>query len=241
MQKKISFSSLLIAILLLSQACQKPEDRCTFGYGEIERQPLFLPPIEGIELNIDAKVFLNYDRAQKVEIEAQGNVYNNIERKIQDGIWEIDFENCMLAHQAINIYISLPQLTLVENNDEGEIYTETLFENQDEITIRNNRSGYISLKAEAQQLNTDLNASGNIKLFGTTNYNYISLSGSGNIRSYDCINAKAEVLLSGSGDVRLNVTEELSGEISGSGDILYIGNPVIDILASGKGELINMN
>ena len=51
--------------------------------------------------------------------------------------------------------------------------------------------------------------------------------------------AKARARLSGSGDLRLGVSQELDATLSGSGDLAYSGRPKLQSKVSGSGELIN--
>ena len=50
---------------------------------------------------------------------------------------------------------------------------------------------------------------------------------------------KADCLISGSGDVYVNVENTLIATITGSGNIVYSGRPVITITDNGSGRLIS--
>jgi hypothetical protein len=52
------------------------------------------------------------------------------------------------------------------------------------------------------------------------------------------MSAMAEVTISGSGDAFTRVSEELSGLISGSGNIYVSGNPLIKVRVTGSGRVI---
>jgi hypothetical protein len=74
-----------------------------------------------------------------------------------------------------------------------------------------------------------LNGTGNIKIInGNTADLRINLSGFGNIdaRNYEAENVV--VNLSGNGNIKTWVTKSLTGNISGVGDVLYKGNPLIN-------------
>jgi hypothetical protein len=51
---------------------------------------------------------------------------------------------------------------------------------------------------------------------------------------------KASTQTSGSGNIRVNVSEALDVRISGSGDVFYKGSPVINVSVSGSGRLIKL-
>jgi len=48
----------------------------------------------------------------------------------------------------------------------------------------------------------------------------------------------ADVALSGTGSIILNVNEELNAKISGTGNVIYKGRPKITTKISGTGRLI---
>jgi len=67
-----------------------------------------------------------------------------------------------------------------------------------------------------------------------------SVSGSGEVDALQCPAKTAEVHVSGSGTVRLNVSDALEAHISGSGDVWYEGSPSLDTHISGSGHVRKM-
>ena len=50
----------------------------------------------------------------------------------------------------------------------------------------------------------------------------------------------AYVEVSGSGNIEVNATDLIDGDISGSGDIYYKNSPIINVDISGSGSLIHV-
>jgi hypothetical protein len=48
---------------------------------------------------------------------------------------------------------------------------------------------------------------------------------------------KAETHISGSGDIRVNLSQSLTARISGSGSVYYRGNPSVSTNISGSGTV----
>jgi len=84
-----------------------------------------------------------------------------------------------------------------------------------------------------------LKGSGNIKIYdGDTTDLEVNLIGSGNIDAHSHKVENVNVTLTGSGKVKLWVTKKISGKITGSGDILYKGNPdKINVNTTGSGKV----
>lgn len=69
----------------------------------------------------------------------------------------------------------------------------------------------------------------------------IGLTGVGTVRAFNLEVGTCIIIITGVGDCEVNVIDELNVDITGVGDIYYIGNPNIDQSVSGVGRLIDAN
>ena len=70
---------------------------------------------------------------------------------------------------------------------------------------------------------------------------YLQVDGVGNIGAYNLEVDKAETNITGHGNIEVRVVTELTGVISGRGNVLYRGDPVVNAHVSGSGEFIDDN
>lgn len=70
---------------------------------------------------------------------------------------------------------------------------------------------------------------------------YLQVDGVGNIGAYDLEVDKAEADITGYGNIEVRVISELIGIISGKGNVLYRGDPLLNVHVSGSGEFIDDN
>jgi len=63
------------------------------------------------------------------------------------------------------------------------------------------------------------------------------ISGSGKILAEDFQVSECSVMISGSGNCTVGVSDELDAKISGSGNVYYRGNPEINSATSGSGSV----
>ena len=83
---------------------------------------------------------------------------------------------------------------------------------------------------------------GSVQLVGDKQENlYLEMNGFGYIEAFDLEANNVEANISGFGDVGVRVVEELSGLISGQGNIYYKGNPVLNVHVIGSGTVIDDN
>ncbi len=102
-------------------------------------------------------------------------------------------------------------------------------------------SGSGSVKVDAaiaEVADFGLSGSGKIYASGSSDRVKTSISGSGKLLAANLETNRCEVRISGSGDVEINVKNELDANISGSGSISYKGNPSkVNSHASGSGSV----
>ena len=90
---------------------------------------------------------------------------------------------------------------------------------------------------DASDINANISGSGDLFLKGTAKDLDFNISGSGAISGYELKAQKAEVRITGSGGIELNVEESLDAHITGSGNVRYDGNPKVDTSITGSGSV----
>lgn len=87
-------------------------------------------------------------------------------------------------------------------------------------------------------LKCSLSGGGNAKLSGKAVNMELNLNGGGDVHASELDVTKAHFEVSGGSDLHLKVSEELTGNISGGGDVYYSGSPeVVTIDARGGSEV----
>lgn len=109
----------------------------------------------------------------------------------------------------------------------------------DHFNTKLSGSGDIVLTIDANDVIASLSGSGDITLKGkATNYES-KLSGSGDIGAFELEAINGNAAMSGSGNIRINCSNNLIARISGSGDIDYKGDPKTkDTKVSGSGRIL---
>ena len=130
-----------------------------------------------------------------------------------------------------------------------------------EVEANVSGSGDLTLKGKSKSVDSSISGSGKVILSTTTSGKVdVSVSGSGKMEASGSaqeikavISGSGKVLasnlevtrcnvrISGSGDVEVNVKDEIDATISGSGSVLYKGNPShVNSHASGSGKVRKM-
>jgi len=249
--KKANWILMLLLPLLIGSGCVVEIDddasddddnfgNCLFGEDDPVIEILNIDNFDGIKLKIDADVFITQGSEQKVEITAEQNIIDEIERDVDNGTWEIEFDQCVARYDDIQIIIEMENIELLSVSGSGFIRGENIF-NVDDIDLRISGSGDIDVGLDASSIEGEITGSGKMFLEGNTEDFDFDIAGSGDYRAFDLNADKGDIKVTGSGDSEVRVNDELDIRITGSGDVRYKGFPTLDVEVTGSGRVIDAN
>jgi hypothetical protein len=196
---------LLIAIVALFVDLRSSTTPPGTGSGVAARQTRALPPFTGVNLAGANNVVVRVAGKQSVVVHADDNLLARVTTRVRSGTLVIDTTPGMLnAKSPMFVTITVPSL-------DG---------------LRLEGSGNISVTGiNSHGLTVALAGAGNIEAAGTATKLQVTLSGQGNALLRRLIARDARAALTGDGTVMLTATHDLTARLSGSGTILYSGNP----------------
>jgi hypothetical protein len=102
-------------------------------------------------------------------------------------------------------------------------------------------SGVGSVKAsnlDSESLSVSISGAASGRIAGRSDNLSITVSGTGSLNAAELKAKRAKVVVSGVGDVTVNVSDELDARVSGTGTIWYIGSPPrLETRVSGVGSI----
>jgi hypothetical protein len=223
-----------IVLLMTQTACRK-----VVGRGPLTSETRSVSGIQHIDLQMDAKVEVTQDSTYFLEVVAQANIMDKILTQQNGAKLSIRHRNNLwIKADDIIIRIHLPNISALDVSGSGCIQAMSpLQSNQMEMEISG--SGEINLPTlNAQNFDAEISGSGKITISsGTCPVVNTDISGSGAIRISGMQSNQVRTRTSGSGLTKVWATQTLFADISGSGDVLYRGNPLIDTHISGSGKV----
>jgi len=205
-------------------------------------------------------VYYAYASAPSVTVKAESNLLPYIETIVVGSELRISnsFSVSLHPRAPIEVYVYGPYVDQIQLSGSGIISTDTIVGEElslrvsgsgdietifigDDFEAKISGSGKMFLYAECNNSNIEVSGSGRVKVEGSAISSFYRISGSGKVSAYDFPVENATANISGSGNLYLNVDEEINGFISGSGNIFYIGNPDINCNISGSGRVVNQN
>jgi len=208
----------LLCLALITPGILYSKNNCVKGLGNLHTEFRITTPFSKIESRINANIKIIKSSTRIVEITAQGNLLPLIRLTERNGLLIISAtDDSIFSDSSVSVTIYMPCLEEFILLGTGEIHSE----------------------CPVQKI--ILAGSGNITVERKTKYTSVILSGTGDINLSGMKVNSADVNLSGEGNIKLYAKDNLGVFISGAGNLIYRGNPVIKKEISEKGALICQN
>lgn len=223
MNTKSAFLSLLSALVLSS---------CTLNFSskdsdnrvENERD---LDEVSQLKVSGVFNLYLSQGDKPSLKIEGEQDQINNL-KVVQNGeSLELKFDeidNHFFGKSKPDVYLTISGLKEMEFDGVGNLKTERAFK-VDELQLRGNGVGNISLQFDAKKIDADFNMMGNLSLGGSVEEIVLTNEGIGNIEASGLEAKNMQLTSSGIGRVSVHCTGDLSITVNGIGAVSYTGNP----------------
>ena len=203
----------------------------------------------GVAVSGSIELFLTQGNEESVVISADDTkIRDKVVTEVRNGILHIYLENenkfhvdISLHFRKIRAYVSAKDIDYLSSAGSGKTHVDGKLKS-DKLEINIAGSGNVDADVDVKQFSLSLSGSANAELAGNAENSDLHISGSGNIRNYEFSTSYCKASISGSGNVRITVTKELSAHISGSGSVYIKGDGLIkDYSASGSGKFKRVN
>src|SRR5687767_11695698 len=128
---------LLLSVLAFSALiqihCQSPANGFITGQGEVVKEEITLEAFTGIDLGFHGDIILTQESPQKVTIEGQKNIIDNIKHDIRNGTWNIHFDKNVRDSKKVIVHITLPTLYEIGVSGSGNVTATNKFTGIDNI------------------------------------------------------------------------------------------------------------
>jgi len=209
----------LLPILMIAGCTNHPSNPDQIvGSGRLISEARSLPAFSGIQVTGTAKVVIKQDTVQSLRIEADDNIMDRISTSVSNGLLVIGLQQGSYNNITINVYASMKTIDRLECVGTADFVTSGSIQT-DQITCR-------------------VTGTGTMTLSGTATNQTIELTGTGDIHNFGLLSNHCAATITGTGNLEVNVTQQLDAVVSGSGSIIYAGNPgVVNRMIAGIGSV----
>jgi hypothetical protein len=188
------------------------------GSGKLVMEQRTTDVFSGIQVTGIAKVIIKQDTVQSLRIEADDNIMDSVTTSVNNGLLSVGLKKGSYNNITINVYASMKTISRLECIGAAEFLTDGQMQT-DSVVCRITGTGKIALKGSA--------TSETVEIIGT-----------GDVHNFDLVSSRCSALISGAGNIEVNVTQELNAVIAGTGIITYSGNPsVVHQTVTGVGSV----
>lgn len=232
---------------------------CISGRGNIVSEEIFVDDFNAIVNQTVVDVIIEQGDVQSVEIEGHQNMIDEMKLSVNDDQLFIGLQNKCYNDFRLTVYITVPDLKEIKLqstgdveigdfnhlsslhlslSSTGDIIGTGVLEIDNTLEIDGNSTGDVLLEVYTNEVLTDISGTGDINLSGSCTYQNIDMSGTADYKAYDLESELCDVRCAGTGDAKVNVSDELNVTIRSTGDVYYIGSPTINLTNTGVGDLI---
>jgi hypothetical protein len=234
--KKISLALLLALTIISFPSCRK-----VVGEGPAITENRTTSTFTGIEMGVPADLYYTPGNNFKIEITAQRNILDVVQTFVFDNILKIKVKDGVniKSHEPLTIKITAPAVSWLGVKGSGNIKVLESFQPASTTLSIDGSGTLVVSKLVAEDIQAKISGSGSIQVYdGNAATESLSISGSGLIDLAALTAVQANTSTSGSGTMRVNVVSHLDCKISGSGVVMYKGNPKVSTSISGSGRVI---
>ncbi len=194
----------LVYLLLLSFVLLGCRFTGVRGSGDLEEDTRTFESFSSLEISGAYEVRVIMGDEYKVHISADDNLIPLIRTKVKNSTLKIYSKKNLRPREEIVITVTTKELESIESSGASEITATDI---------------------DCSRFSVSLSGAGGIILSGKTDILDISMSGAGNIDSKNLISDDVYISVSGVGDATVYASNILKAEVSGVGNIEYVGNP----------------
>jgi hypothetical protein len=236
--------ALLFSVVTLAASAQWGRSERVTGNGNLKKETRSVGNFKAVASAGSMNVQLAYGKPGSVTVEADDNLLEYIETKIEDNTLKIGTRNYVSIRSSnkITVYVTVDRLEGLSVAGSGNIDGSGNFSNDGKTWFRIAGSGNINLSFDQiKQAEIGIAGSGKVILKGKADQVNVNISGSGNVECTELVAQRVKVNVTGSGNTRVHTDQTLEVNVLGSGNVYYKGN-ARDIVkhAAGSGKVTRL-
>jgi hypothetical protein len=193
--------------------------------------------VSGVRLLTSGNLTITVGSPEKLTVTAGANQQVGLTSQVIDGTLILDNKSSNTISGDISYALTVAPVDSLELSGSGN--AEGIGVLRGDATLTVSGSGNATLSGlDLTSLTADLSGSGGVQLAGSATTQRVTVTGSGDYDASALASEQADVEADGSGSAKVDVSGRLSATSTGSGDIIYTGNPSqVDKNSSGSGGI----
>jgi len=234
-------SILLTALSLFFIAINCNAQTKISGNGNVTTVTRTTGDYDGIKIAGFFDVDLVAGKEGKIILKGEENLLSKIKVEVEGNELKVYVEKGIQLRTSmgkkIEVTVPFEKISAVTLSGSGDVKSKNKI-NSDSFSAKLSGSGNFDLDVDSRSFDLALSGSGDIVLKGKADSFTSKISGSGNVNASNLKSQAVDVTVSGSGNSVVTCETSITGRVSGSGNIKYLGNPEKrDVKVSGSGKI----
>ena len=211
------------------------------GNGTVVEETRAVSGFERVDLSGVGTLVLRIGSTESVRVRTDENLMRHIETEVVGNRLRLRPEPGVTIRNVTELTytVTVRSLRAVTLSGAAEVRNEGRSIGADSFDLQISGDGEADLSLDVRELDLSISGAGDVRLRGTAEGGTIEISGSGGVEARELSLQRAEVRVSGAGDVELSVTERLDVRVTGAGTVRYYGSPRVDSSVSGAGNVVS--
>lgn len=233
------FILFLVLVSISFNACRNKLIRGSGHFVDETRTPA--GAFSKLKLGANFEVTVVKDSVYFIELHGEDNILPEVVNDVINGELVLRFrkDNVRIDFQQIRVKVHSPMISDITLQSSGNIIALDTFTTNN-VTATISGSGNLTAKWAAKNTISKVQGSGNLTLIGSSDNQEVYISGSGEANTQDFLVKTCFVDISGSGSAKVDVSEWLDVNISGSGNVMYrqkAASPLRNVKITGSGNV----
>lgn len=221
------------ALLLMTAGCGQNRDA---GPATTAQRPV--SGVHAVQLETSGDLTINVGEGEGLTIDAGANVIDGLTSDVVDGTLVLGGKADAWFGGSIHYTLTVTSLDRIELAGSGNITGAGVPTGEGMLAVSGSGSATLS-DLHLTDLTADISGSGGMTVTGASTTASVMISGSGDFDGSGLPTERATVEVSGSGQARVDVSGTLTATTSGSGDVVYTGNPTsVQRDRTGSGDIV---
>jgi hypothetical protein len=232
------FWMLAVPLVVVAGCRASDSPRAIQGSGHIVIEQRPLADFQRVDLAGEGRLVMGPEEPASLEVRTDDNLMPLIESEVVDGTLIIGSRphTDLAPSDGVTYRIACEEVSELRLSGSGEI--EVAACPASDLTVRLDGSGAVQVDdVDATRVDAEIGGSGTISAIGQSSQVRASIAGSGMFAGADLQAREVEATIPGSGQITVWATGALHVDISGSGSVLYRGQPDITQVISGSGAV----
>ncbi len=242
---KRQFLLLLVAVVVVGASCSNNDvtgpSGSVIGSGVMETESRTFDAVHSVSLRITGEIELTQGAEQSVIVTADDNIIEFVETIVRDGVLIIrtNTDKNLVDYDLI-VKITIPDLQSIAVPGVGVVRMMNQFD-VDKVDLDFTGTVTANLNLRVKILTTVAAGTVVLNLSGSANLHDCELTGIATISSYDLSTVTTDISVAGTGEIQIQVSEQLTATITGLGNVHYKGHPNVDATITGLGSVNDAN